>query len=80
MRGSRTATTPLSDLERDRLADAYLVDREAGVLRLAAENLSNAEIAARFYVTVGASLLTKPRVRDRTQAVIAADESASKPR
>ncbi|AQA16154.1 DNA-binding response regulator [Streptomyces malaysiensis subsp. malaysiensis] len=61
---------------RDRLSE-----REAVVLRLMTDGLSNSEIAARMAVgpatvkTHVGSVLTKLGVRDRTQAVIAAYES-----
>ncbi|GAA5045417.1 DNA-binding NarL/FixJ family response regulator [Thermocatellispora tengchongensis] len=58
-----------------------LTEREADVLRLMAQGLTNSEIAERLYITVGTvkthigNLLTKLNARDRTQAVIAAYES-----
>ncbi|MFE9653099.1 response regulator [Micromonospora sp. NPDC006431] len=65
----------------DGLRSARLTDREAEVLRLMATGLSNTEIAERLVVGVETvkthvgNVLTKLRVRDRTQAVIAAYES-----
>lgn len=57
---------------------AQLSPREAEVLELMVEGLSNAEMAARLYVSVPtvkshvASILRKLGVRDRTQAVVVA--------
>jgi DNA-binding NarL/FixJ family response regulator len=65
----------------DRLRTARLTDREAEVLRLMATGRSNPEIAAHLVVGVETvkthvgNVLAKLRVRDRTQAVIAAYES-----
>ncbi|MFE9205563.1 response regulator [Micromonospora sp. NPDC007230] len=65
----------------DGLRSARLTDREAEVLRLMATGLSNTEVAERLVVGVETvkthvgNVLTKLRVRDRTQAVIAAYES-----
>ncbi len=63
------------------LDDAGLTDREAQVLRLIAEGLTNAEIASVLVVshetvkTHVAHVLTKLDARDRTQAVIRAYQS-----
>ena len=58
-----------------------LTDREAEVLRLMAEELSNAEIAQRLFLSSAtvkchvAQVLRKLGVRDRVQAVVAAFRS-----
>lgn len=63
------------DRERLKLA-ARLTDREAEILHALAEGLSNAEIAARVWLspetvkTYVKSILNKLQVRDRTQAVV----------
>jgi DNA-binding NarL/FixJ family response regulator len=63
--------------DRERLVRAaQLTEREESVLRALAEGLSNAEIAARIWVSPETvkthikSILSKLEVRDRTQAVV----------
>jgi DNA-binding NarL/FixJ family response regulator len=64
-----------ADRERLQLA-AHLTQREIDILRALAEGLSNAEIAARVWLspetvkTHVKSILGKLGVRDRTQAVV----------
>jgi DNA-binding NarL/FixJ family response regulator len=65
----------------DLVERAQLTEREAGVLRLMATGLSNAEMAAELYVSLETvkthvgNVLAKLHARDRTQAVITAYES-----
>lgn len=64
-----------ADRQRLQLA-AHLTEREADILRALAEGLSNAELAARLWLspetvkTYVKSILGKLGVRDRTQAVV----------
>lgn len=74
---SLAGANPPADTEAAR-AVAKLTEREAATLTLVARGLSNAEIARELYVGVEtvkthvSNVLAKLRVRDRTQAVIAA--------
>ena len=66
----------------DELRAAHLTEREGEVLRLVAQGLSNAEIAAELYLGVETvrthvgNVLAKLGVRDRVHAVVLAYESA----
>ncbi|WP_238361415.1 LuxR C-terminal-related transcriptional regulator [Actinopolymorpha pittospori] len=77
----RRLVAPAVQAGPDRPGLPMLSEREGEVLRLIASGLSNAEIAARIYVTVETvkthvgRILAKLGVRDRVQAVIRAYES-----
>jgi DNA-binding NarL/FixJ family response regulator len=74
----RRFSVPIDNRRIDSVAVGSLTDREAETLRLLANGLSNAEIAATLVVsettvkTHVSNLLRKLGVRDRVQAVIAA--------
>jgi len=83
----RQFSAPVDERPLDMVAVGSLTDREAETLRLLANGLSNAEIAATLVVsettvkTHVSNLLRKLGVRDRVQAVIAAyDAGVVQPR
>ncbi|HEY8777030.1 MAG TPA: response regulator transcription factor [Gaiellaceae bacterium] len=83
----RQFSAPVDERPLDMVAVGSLTDREAEILRLLANGLSNAEIAATLVVsettvkTHVSNLLRKLGVRDRVQAVIAAyDAGVVQPR
>ena len=77
---SRLAETPVTGEKGQISLPEPLTDREMDVLKTLAEGLSNKEIAERLFITEGtvknhvSNLIAKLNVRDRTQAIIKAQE------
>lgn len=77
---SRLAANPVSGKSSQHKLEEPLTDREMDVLLVLAEGLSNKEISERLFITEGtvknhvSNLIAKLNVRDRTQAIIKAQE------
>jgi DNA-binding NarL/FixJ family response regulator len=77
---TRLATPQLHSSAKPQPLVEPLTDREMEVLKLLAEGLSNREIAERLIITEGtvknhvSNLIAKLNVRDRTQAILKAQE------
>ncbi len=77
---SRLAANPVSGISSQHKLEEPLTDREMDVLLVLAEGLSNKEISERLFITEGtvknhvSNLIAKLNVRDRTQAIIKAQE------
>lgn len=77
---SRLSTNPASGKTSTHMLEEHLTDREMDVLMALSEGLSNKEISERLFITEGtvknhvSNLIAKLNVRDRTQAIIKAQE------